>query len=59
MMGALNIMKEVGKKWQSMNQADREYFQNKADKDKLRYIKQQETFFEQIEIVCKDNPNVL
>jgi hypothetical protein len=39
-MGALDVMKEVGKKWQSMESEQREYFQKKADRDKIRYVKE-------------------
>jgi hypothetical protein len=38
-MGALQVMKQVGKAWQSMSEAQRQYFKNKADVDKVRYLK--------------------
>jgi hypothetical protein len=40
-MGALHVMKEVGYSWQAMTAADRQYFQDKADKDKIRYLREQ------------------
>ncbi len=39
-MRALDVMKEVGKGWKSMAEEDRVYFQNKSDKDKVRYLKE-------------------
>jgi hypothetical protein len=37
-MGALQIMQEVGKKWQSITPKEKRYFKDKADRDKLRYL---------------------
>jgi hypothetical protein len=58
-MGALEVMKEVGISWQSMSNDDRQYFQDKADKDKIRYIREMNTFVKRIEEVADANPNVL
>jgi hypothetical protein len=33
-------MQEVGKQWQSLEKEDRKYFKEKADVDKVRYIKE-------------------
>lgn len=57
-MGALDVMKEVGKKWQSMESEQREYFQKKADRDKIRYVKEQTAFFGEIEKIGELNPNL-
>ena len=35
-MGALMVMKEVGRAWQAMVETDRKYFKDKADNDKHR-----------------------
>lgn len=48
-MGALQVMKQVGKAWQSMNEAQRQYFKNKADIDKVRYLKQMKEFYDEVE----------
>lgn len=37
-MGALQVMQEVGKKWQAMTAEERHYFKKKADTDKVRYL---------------------
>jgi hypothetical protein len=58
-MGALEVMKEVGISWQSMINDDRQYFQDKADKDKIRYIREMNTFVKRIEEVAEANPDVL
>ena len=41
-LGALDIMKKVGELWQTLlNTVDgTKYFQQKADKDKLRYLQE-------------------
>jgi hypothetical protein len=48
-MGALNVMKEVGYAWQSMTSNDRQYFQDKADKDKIRYLREQKQYYDEVE----------
>jgi hypothetical protein len=48
-MGALQVMKQVGKAWQSMNPMQRQYFKNKADIDKIRYLKQMKEFYDEVE----------
>ena len=57
-MGALDVMKEVGKKWQGMAEEERLYFQKKADRDKIRYVKEQTAFFGEIEKIGELNPNL-
>lgn len=42
-------MKEVGYAWQSMTAADRQYFQDKADKDKIRYLREQKQYYDEVE----------
>lgn len=58
-MGALEVMKEVGIRWQSMDNDSRQYFQDKADKDKIRYIREMNTFVKRIDDVADANPDVL
>jgi hypothetical protein len=48
-MGALQVMKQVGKAWQSMALLQRQYFKNKADRDKVRYLKQMKEFYDEVE----------
>ena len=37
-MGALQVMQEVGKQWQALTNEERQYFKEKADRDKVRYL---------------------
>jgi hypothetical protein len=48
-MGALQVMQEVGKQWQAMSLTQRQYFKDKADKDKLRYLLEQRQFYDEVE----------
>lgn len=48
-MGALQIMQEVGKQWQAMTDAERKYFKDKADQDKIRYLEEQMAFYDEVE----------
>jgi hypothetical protein len=48
-MGALQVMQEVGKEWQSMTQDARKYFKDKADRDKVRYLNEQRAFYDEVE----------
>ncbi len=47
-MGALMVMKEVGRAWQSMSDADRKYFKDKADNDKHRYLDESRKFYDEV-----------
>lgn len=47
-MGALEVMQEVGRAWQSMTETDRKYFKDKADKDKNRYLAESRTFYDEV-----------
>ena len=47
-MGALEVMQEVGKKWQSMDDDERAYFKAKADNDKHRYLEEQRKFYDEV-----------
>lgn len=42
-------MQEVGKQWQSMTKEERKYFKDKADRDKVRYLKEQKEFYDEVE----------
>lgn len=48
-MGALNVMKQVGYEWQNITEEEKQYFQNKADIDKARYIKEMAEFYDEVE----------
>lgn len=48
-MGALNVMKQVGYEWQNITEEKKQYFQNKADIDKARYIKERTEFYDEVE----------
>ena len=54
MMAALDIMKEVGHRWQNLKPAERNEFQKKADKDKVRYFREQKAFYEEIERIGRE-----
>jgi hypothetical protein len=43
-MNILDVMKEIGKRWQKITSGEKDYFQKKADQDKLRFKKEQENF---------------
>lgn len=42
-----------------MRNDERQYFQDKADKDKIRYIREMNSFVRKIEEVAESNPDVL
>lgn len=48
-MGALIVMKHVGSQWQNLTDKDRQYFQDKADLDKLRYLKEMKEFYDEVQ----------
>ena len=47
-MGALEVMQEVGRAWQSMDDDERAYFKSKADNDKHRYLEEQRKFYDEV-----------
>ena len=47
-MGALEVMQEVGRAWQSMVEHDRKYFKDKADNDKHRYLDESRRFYDEV-----------
>ena len=49
-LGALDIMKKVGKQWQELlkQEGGAIYFQQKADIDKHRYLKEQKEFYDEV-----------
>ena len=51
-MGALEVMQEVGRAWQSMKEDERSYFKRKADNDKHRYLEEQRRFYDEVAKVC-------
>jgi len=50
----LQVMQEVGKKWQALTQDERNYFKQKADKDKVRYLTEQKAFYDEVEKIGKN-----
>ena len=48
-MGALQVMQEVGKQWQALSSEERNYFKNKADTDKVRYLEEQKAFYDEVQ----------
>ena len=52
-MGALQIMKEVGKQWQGLTKNQKDYFQKKADQDKVRYVAESQQFYDEVEKIGK------
>ncbi len=54
-MGALMVMKEVGRAWQSMSETDRKYFKDKADNDKHRYLAESRKFYDEVSRIGEKN----
>ncbi len=54
-MGALEVMQEVGRAWQSLSEADRKYFKDKADNDKHSYLAESRTFYDEVARVGEEN----
>ena len=48
-MNALDVMKEVGRRWQSISMVDKSYFQALADKDKERFKKENQQYMKELE----------
>ena len=55
-LGALDIMKKVGQLWQQLLSKENgtKYFQDKADTDKMRYLKEQQAFYDEVEKIHTD-----
>ena len=47
-MGALIVMKHVGSRWQNLTDPERKYFQDKADLDKIRYLREMKEFYDEV-----------
>ena len=41
-------MQQVGKKWQSLDDKGKQYFQQKADNDKFRYLEETRKFHDEV-----------
>ena len=52
-METLYVMKEVGRVWQARTPEMSFYFQTKADKDKVRYLKEMRRYYDIIENLGK------
>lgn len=48
-MNALDVMKEVGRRWQSIAEEDKGYFQAMADKDKDRFKRENQQYMKELE----------
>lgn len=48
-MNALDVMKEVGRRWQSISVEDKSYYQALADKDKERFKKENQQYMKELE----------
>lgn len=48
-MGALIVMKYVGKAWKNLTKQERQYFDEKADIDKIRYLKETRAFYDEVQ----------
>lgn len=48
-MNALDVMKEVGRRWQSITKEDKDYYQALADKDKERFKKENQKYMKELE----------
>ena len=55
-MGALDVMKVVGYRWQNLTEEEKHYFKSKADKDKVRYLKEQEAFYDECARISTSGP---
>jgi hypothetical protein len=54
-LGALVVMKKVGEVWQQllMEEKGTQYFQDKADQDKKRYLVEQREFYDEVNRIKK------
>lgn len=57
-MGALQVMQQVGKQWQALTDSQRNYFKDKADKDKVRYLEEQKAFYDEVERIGQERGTV-
>jgi hypothetical protein len=59
-LGALDIMKRVGELWQSLlaKENGTKYFQDKADCDKMRYLKEQKEFYDEVERIYQQTEGI-
>lgn len=48
-MNALDVMKEVGRRWQQISDTDKSYFQNMANKDKGRFKRENQKYMKELE----------
>lgn len=48
-MNALDVMKEVGRRWQNITEDDKNYYQALADKDKERFKKENQQYMKELE----------
>jgi len=47
-------MQEVGKQWQALTDEQRNYFKEKADRDKIRYLNEQKAFYDEVEKIGQE-----
>lgn len=48
-MHVLEIMKQVGHRWQNLSDPERKEYQDKADADKIRYRKELKEFEKEVD----------
>ena len=48
-MNALDVMKEVGRRWQNISDEDKHYYQNEANKDKERFKRENQQYMKELE----------
>lgn len=56
-MNALDVMKEVGKRWQSIEKENKDYYQKLADKDKERFKRENQQYMKDLETLDKKLKN--
>ena len=56
-MPVLQIMKEVGHRWQSLSDNERSVYQGMADEDKLRYKEELKEFEKEVEKLHISKPS--
>jgi hypothetical protein len=55
-LSSLEVMKQVGQKWQGLSEVEKQLYEDKANKDKKRYKKDLVKFEKEIEEIRTDSP---
>lgn len=56
-MNALDVMKEVGRRWQNISEEDKKSFQTLADRDKERFKREHQQYLKDLEVLDKKLKN--